>query len=626
MNLFQETDFLGKVVCYSKSCKRAYYCVLLYGLLFSAKPLSGQQSSPDSIYFQAHQHITEGKYVEAIDLFKRYLKEIIPKKDSLKIGNAINGIGIAYDKSGNYEEALHNYYAARKCYEAVHNIKKEAGALKNIGNVYRELKNYGVSIGFFEQALQKLHKIQDSTAIANVFNDMGILYMDQDKNTAALKYFRTNIKHYLRYMRDEVKAYSYNNLAMILSRLGNYKESLNYFTVSLKLMEEKNDEYGIALILGNMADLYLKQGLVQRALQYSNQTLKISERLGSKELMLGAYKNMVDCYNSLHDYRRSNRYLLKQLDLKDTIYKSESARNYAELETRYRNEVQQKEILLLQQETTEKNTELSNQRRNRNLLIMISVFLIVLVASVYRNYVLKQRANKALNRLNADLDEANESKNKLFSIIAHDLRSPVSNLFNFLQLQKEYPGLLTSSQQEEANKQITAAAENVLEAMEDLLIWSKTQMDSFQPFNEKVALDGLFEGLIDLNTAAAVNKNIRLRKECPTGLSLVTDPNCLKVIIRNLVSNAIKFTPSNGEVVLSGARHQDLIYITVKDNGPGINSGDLANIFEWNSIRSDSSGLGLKLAKEFTEKLHGSIAVRSQINTGTEFVICFSPS
>lgn len=609
-----------------KRCKRTCFYTLLHVLLFLTKNLSAQQVVPDSIYFQAHQQITENKYAEAISMFNRYLREIAQKNDSLKIGNAINGIGIAYDKSGNYTEALGNYFAALKCYGAVHNVKKEAGATKNIGNVYRELKNYDVSLRFFEQALHKLNSIRDSAGMANVFNDIGIMYMDQDKNAEALKYFRTNINHYLRYMRDDVKAYSFNNLAMILSRTGKYNESLKYFTASLKFMEEKNDEYGIALVLGNMADLYLKQGLVQKALQYSNRTLELSEKMGSKELMMGAYKNMTDCYNTLHDYRRSNDYLLKQLSLKDTIYKSESARNYAELETRYQNEKKQKEILLLQQRDTEKNIELFNQRRQRNLLIIASVFLIVLAASIYRNYVLKQRVNKELNRLNAELDEANESKNKLFSIIAHDLRSPVSSLFHFLQLQKDYPGLLTARQQEEANKQISTSAENLLEAMEDLLIWSKTQMDSFKPFNEEIVLDGFFAGLIDLNTAAAANKNIRLRNECQTGLSLVTDPNCLKVIMRNLVSNAIKFTPHNGEVVLSGVKHQDQVYITVKDNGPGISSHDLPNIFEWNSIRSDSSGLGLKLAKEFTEKLHGSISVRSQTASGTEFVICFSSS
>src|SRR6185503_15736718 len=123
------------------------------------------------------------------------------------------------------------------------------------------------------------------------------------------------------------------------------------------------------------------------------------------------------------------------------------------------------------------------------------------------------------------------------------------------------------------------------------------------------------------NAQFAAGKNIVLKKEVSSGFSFYTDPNFIKIILRNLVSNAIKFTPPEGRVTLTSIEHDRVIDFSVKDTGQGIEPADLQHIFEWNSIRSDSSGLGLKLAREFTEKLGGTISVTSQKQQGTEFTV-----
>ena len=102
---------------------------------------------------------------------------------------------------------------------------------------------------------------------------------------------------------------------------------------------------------------------------------------------------------------------------------------------------------------------------------------------------------------------------------------------------------------------------------------------------------------------------------------LDTDPNFIRVILRNLVSNAIKFTPPGGTITLSGLSRDNKVLLRVKDTGPGLTKAGIANIFEWNSIRSDSSGLGLRLAREFAEKLGGAISVASTPGEGAEFTV-----
>ena len=287
------------------------------------------------------------------------------------------------------------------------------------------------------------------------------------------------------------------------------------------------------------------------------------------------------------------------------------------------NEKKQKEIILLKKDNAIKDLDISNQRRTRTFLIITLLLIIAIAAIIYRNYAAKQKLNKALNIANDKLNEANQSKTQLLSIITHDLRTPVSSLFNFLQLQKSSPNRLSAEQQEKFNNQINTSAENVLSTMEDVLVWSKSQMEKFEPVIEQENLNEFFDEILNLNKTAADNKNIQLLKECPPNLIINTDPNFLKIILRNLLSNAVKFTPSKGTIKLIAKKENEEVIIIVSDNGAGMSQEHVVNIFNWNSIRSDSSGLGLRLAREFTEKLQGAITVKSIEGEGTAFMLTF---
>ncbi len=584
---------------------------------------SAQQITLDSLFAIAKKSLNENNYSKAIELYQNCLKESQKQNDFTKIGTAYIGVGIAYDKSGIYDSSLSNYFKALKNYEIAKNEKKQAGTLKNIGNTYRIIRSYDKSHDFLQQALIKFQKINDSTGMANVFNDIGLTYMDEHNNTEAINHFKKVIYQYNKYATEEVKAFAFNNIAIIYSNIGKYDESFNNYSHSLQLMQQQNNQYGVALTLGDLGDLFNKKGSYTKSLEYSKQSLSISEKIVSKELMANAYRNLADCYTHLGDFKQAFIFLNKQMNVKDSIFKEQSARSYAEMETRYETEKKQKEIRLLELENNLKNIAITNQRRTFYLFLIVLAFILIIAVLLYRSYRIKQKANTALGLLNNKLNEANASKVKLLSILSHDLRSPVSNLFSFLQLQKQSPHRLTKEEQNEHGKQVSVAAENLLDAMEDLLIWTKSQMDNFNPADEEVNLFYFFDEIINLNSTAAANKNIQLLKDCPPNLSFCTDTNFLRIILRNLTSNAIKFTPENGTIHLIASKQNKTLTISVRDNGPGITPEHIQSIFEWNSIRSDSSGLGLKLAKEFTEKLNGVISVESQLGKGAEFQLVF---
>jgi signal transduction histidine kinase len=593
-------------------------------IIFLAALLPAARAQPvnaDSLFALANQYRSNGNYNQSIAVYRQSLSLSLKNKDSLGIGNALNGIGIANDKKGKYAEALEYYFKALKIYSNIGNNVKAGGTLKNIGNTYRVLQRYNNASGFLLQALAVQQKEKDSTRIANILNDIGLVYYDQDSSAKALSYFKRIIAEFNAHITDEIRANVFNNIGLTYAKLKRYGDALSYYQPALALMQKRNDQYGIALVLGNTGDLYYKMNNFPKALEYHLQNLALVQQMNSNELLQQSYNNLQRTYLALGNYKKAYEYQQGEMAIKDTIYIKQSMLNYEEMRAKYQAEKSQQEILLLQRDNKIATIELTNQRRTKYFLLTGIFLTLILAVSLYRSYVIKKRSNQVLNQLNNKLAEANNSKVKLLSILTHDLRSPVSSLFNFLQLQKINSGKLDKEGREKVDRKISESAENLLEAMEDILIWSKSQMEHFAPVRELCDVEELLDEIIHLNSPFAASKNIVIKKEVNSGFSFYTDPNFIKIILRNLVSNAIKFTPPQGMVILRSVQHDHGIDFSVKDTGQGIAPAELENIFEWNSIRSDSSGLGLKLAREFTEKLGGTISVTSQKEQGTEFIV-----
>jgi len=580
-----------------------------------------QTAAFDTLFRHANNDRNAGAYDKAVTEYQQCLNMAATLRDSLRIGNSLIGIGISNDLGGRFEEALQYYFKALETYERIGNKKKMGGTLKNIGNIYRVMKNYPKASGFLQQALKLQYTAGDSAGIAKVLNDMAIVYMDQDSYQKALEYFDKIIRVYDRYISEEVRSYVLNNIALSQANIKHYPQALSGYQSSLALMTKLNDQYGIALVLGNLGDLYYHMHDFPRALDYHLRNLDLVRRIHSNELLKDTYDYLAKTYQALGNYPKAYEYNQKLLHLKDTIYQEQSARSLAEMEARYQNEKKQKEILLLQQNNNLVRIQLLNQRLIKYILLAGIGIIFIVAAFLYREYRNKQTRNKELAYINDKLGEANNAKTKLISIISHDLRSPVSSLFSFLELKRQNPALLEKEDQERLDKELTVAADHLLEAMEDLLIWSKSQMDHFSLSTESIQVDQLLDDIARLHRPFADERQVTLKKEDSAGILLDTDPNFVRVILRNLVSNAIKFTPPGGTITLSGSGTDDKVFLRVKDTGAGISKADLANIFEWNSIRSDSSGLGLRLAREFAEKLNGNISVVSAPGEGSEFTV-----
>ena len=240
--------------------------------------------------------------------------------------------------------------------------------------------------------------------------------------------------------------------------------------------------------------------------------------------------------------------------------------------------------------------------------------------------VLREKSENRLEQLIHDQKELNASKDKLFSIIAHDLRSPFTSILGFSELLIKNILTYGPENSEEFITHINSTAEHTLTLLDNLLLWARTQtgQDDFKP--ENLQLTPIVEEIVGLLNSSATIKNITLNNSVTDDTIAYADPNMLKTILRNLVQNAIKFTNSGGMVNILATTQQNDTFFTVSDNGIGMSEETRNNIFKLDTIvvqngtdHEKGSGLGLILCKEFIEKHGGKIWAESGCGKGSKF-------
>ncbi len=237
-------------------------------------------------------------------------------------------------------------------------------------------------------------------------------------------------------------------------------------------------------------------------------------------------------------------------------------------------------------------------------------------------------AEESLRELNQKLVDLNSTKDKLFSIIAHDLRSPFVGILGLTELLIGNIKNVDPATAEDYISDIHSAAKQTFTLLENLLAWAKTQTGQIDFKPETINLKGIVEEVVAVLSYPARIKNISLNIAPSVDIDVYADQNMLKTILQNLVSNAIKFTRPEGTIEITATPNHSSVEISVNDNGIGISDENKNKLFRLDSNVSTygtadekGSGLGLVLCKEFIEKHGGNIRVVSDVGKGSEFKI-----
>jgi len=239
-----------------------------------------------------------------------------------------------------------------------------------------------------------------------------------------------------------------------------------------------------------------------------------------------------------------------------------------------------------------------------------------------RTQELQEKTEEVIQQ-HKELERANNSKDKLFSVIAHDLRGPIGNLGNIMELILD--GNLSNEETLEFLEMLREDTKNAYNLLENLLDWSRTQLGRIKKKPELIDLTKIINSNVSLLRGIAKAKNVQLASGITDELAAFADENMVKTVVRNLISNAIKFTPENGMVYIFAEKGNAFVEVSVKDSGIGIPPENLPRIFDdeyfatFGTNREKGTGIGLQLCRDFVDQNGGKIAVESEVGQGSRF-------
>lgn len=268
--------------------------------------------------------------------------------------------------------------------------------------------------------------------------------------------------------------------------------------------------------------------------------------------------------------------------------------------------------------------------------IVVSILAYICTDYIRRSYESEKRSaleksqfivekNQQILKQNVELERINAEKNKLMSIVAHDVRSPLASIQNFLELLTEYD--LDEAERQDIKKELLNATNDTMALLSKLLNWSKSQLNGVSAYKERLNLDELLNTTLALEKSSAMRKNIQLYYDIDTAIEVFADREMMQVVFRNLIGNAIKFTPEGGTVRIGSQLSGNECIISVSDNGIGISAERQAVIFSLNvqstygTKNEKGVGLGLLLTQEFVAAQDGKIWFESVPSEGTTFFI-----
>lgn len=549
--------------------------------------------------------------------------------------------GVLNEDKGNYEKALEDYMKSLRISQIIKDSTAITDNLVNIGAFYFNLEKYQKSLEYYEQAQVyfnqpgKAQSLQASTS----FRTMGIAYERIGQKELGILYANKSIGIAKKLNITKLLVFCYTGIATIYLEIKDYHHAEDYYLQCADLLKNTDLKFNKLSIYGQLGLVNFEQKKYKVAQSYFEEANKLALLVGRKSSIASSYKDLARTEAASGNFSMAYQYQKIYMVYRDSINAETSNKNIAEMEAKYQTEKKQHQIALLDAQNKAESLQLKNSKQVQYSLLAGLMFILIIAGLLWRGYRAKQKTNLELNLkndeissaneeltvLNEKLHEANLSKTKLFSILSHDLRSPVISLFQYMKFQEMQLPDLDDISKQKYHTTIMQSAANLTEVMEDILIWAKSQMEQFQFAAEYIDIALVISEIVSMYDIITQQKSIAVQVNCDNGLQFKTDVNFLRIILRNLISNAIKFSHTGENIAIAAKNNAGTLSITVKDHGAGFSKDQLAEIFNWNSIKSGTSGFGLKLTKEFVEKLGGILEIHSEPGKGAEFILQLRP-
>ncbi len=594
----------------------------------------------------------------------------IHEKNSNKIGTAttMTNIGLIYSYKSHYDKALEYFFEAFRIFENEDYKAGMAPTLNNIGIVHQNRQNYDLSEYYHNFSLEIKEELNDKKGMAFSFNNLGIVNQKREQYEKAIEYFRKalEIRKNIGDTREEAVTTSHIGYLYFLRQ--DYNEALGHLHTALKLYEKVNDQGGVSQTINYLGQTYMGINDLSKAEECFKNSLHLAQKIGLSRVITENYDNLAKLYAKKNNYSRAYDFQQKYLNIKDSIYSEESMQRIWQFQMLFDSDKKEREVELYRKASHINALNYEKQRLLKNFLFAAVIVVIILLFLLYNRYLVINKTNKLLKKqkdeitksnnelinlnkvlleqknkvddLNQKLHQTNQkliesekhlievnvTKDKLFSIISHDLRNPFASIVSFSRMLKRDIESLSKEDLQELALELDKTVVNINDLLENLLQWSRSHFGKIKYNPQYVDMTEIVNENVKLFLSKAKEKEISIENRLNSNLIVWADQNMTDTVVRNLLSNAIKFTNNKGKIQLFYKTDNNNVYVSVKDNGIGISEENQEKLFCTDSLLSTfgthdekGSGIGLLLCKEFVEKQKGKIYFESKEGKGSVF-------
>jgi len=551
------------------------------------------------------------------------------------IGNSFYNIGHVYWSQSYYPIAL-IYLNKALIYIPQSDSLLLSSCYTMIGRTYSDLKNYRVAMENFEKAIKYANG--DPIRVADVYGERALVYRRQNRYNEAIAEARRALALTKKRQDASNTAILYSRLSTAYRLTGRFKEALTYSdTAYAKSFSSHNRRLRAGTDI-EYAQIYNDLNDYDRAIFYAKRGLALADSLGVIDMISQSYQELISSYEGKGDLQTAMKYQKQNNQMQDSLNDFNKSRNAELIQDYFRLDKRLSDMADLER-SNEQNREMVKSQRATIFTLAASLFIVMILLGVtfyfykqtkmfsqqlndQNEWLLKQK--QLIEAQKANLEVVSGVKDKLLAVIAHDLRTPMANLRGVTEMfNMDY---LTNDEVRTLMKDINPIVKSAEMTLSNLLEWAGSQIKGrnvnasrLDIFLLGVEMEQIFNHLLQ-------KKSIEFVNHASPGQSVLADENHVKVILRNLISNAIKFTDANGHVILSSELKDDKVIICVEDNGKGMTEHEISQLFRFQTHFSQrgtqgesGTGIGLMLCKELVELNGGKVWVESKPNKGSKF-------
>ncbi|GCC53169.1 hypothetical protein SanaruYs_34120 [Chryseotalea sanaruensis] len=554
------------------------------------------------------------------------------------------------------------------------NLIGAAYAYRNLSSIHSFNESYFISMEYLQRALDIFTLSNDSTGIANCYISMGHTYRRLQNRKEEVHYHLKSFIIFKRQNNKERIGVTAHNLGESYYNIGDLVKSRQLTRYAIKINDSLDNKSVLSSCYKVMGLIELKEDNLVLAEDYFKKVIDLTTELGENSQKVAAVESMIQLatvYKLRGDLNNQFKFLLMAADFSNKnelasylqkTYKElilySSTKNDQEAVTKFissyftiSDSLNQRQLhdrysltksIVQVHELSKSKTELEKssllqlqkiQSRN-TLIIIITITVIVLLWLLFKFTWLNKKLkiqNSIIENQRNDLEVLNNTKDKFFTIVAHDLKSPLNSLKSFSSLLIDHFDDLSKDEILTMSKQLRNSIDNTVKMADNLITWAQIQMQDYQFHEETIKVKDIVSNICGVYQEVALKKGINISYSVEDSLTINGDKNQIEFIIRNLVNNAIKFTHKDGLVSLTAKTlPEGQVQISVSDNGVGISDEFKRKLFSIGKKQSTNgtagekgTGLGLMLSYEFAKLNGGQIDIESNLGKGTTFHTTF---